>query len=429
MLDFFLTIISFFSQTTSPVSNVAKHFPRKQEIHQSAPKFRAVPRKAVGISLSETSEKTFKTAPECNPKNLDNLCATNKNQTKITDPVSPILKFSRGSLPTPAKVKGIYLTGYSFAGRERRKKLVELVENSELNTLVIDFQDPDGNLMFPVQNKTLQKIPLSKFALSRAKSREILNNLQNKKIYTIARITTFQDEGAVEAFPDLVLQNKWGRPWKNYKNLSWLDMTNPEAWEIPLKKAIEAARMGFDEVQFDYVRFPTDGRLSQIEYAHLDQRKKYEVLSDFFKFIHENQRKIGVPISIDLFGITYENYSEKQISRDFAIGQRVIDAVKYFDYLSPMIYPSHYASGYAGYKNPAKFPYQVVDKALREGHKTIKRYTDKPISKSRPWLQAFNLGAVYDYEKIRAQIRAADDNGTSGWILWNARNVYGQAVK
>jgi len=193
------------------------------------------------------------------------------------------------------------------------------------------------------------------------------------------------------------------------------------------QKALEAAKIGFDEIQFDYIRFPTDGNLKLIAYANLADRKKYEVLTEFFQFLASKKAKIGLPISVDLFGVTYDWYNN--IERDLAIGQRVIDAVKYFDYLSPMIYPSHYASGYAGYKNPAKFPYQVVNKALRGGHRMIQKYTDEKITKSRPWLQAFNIGAVYDYNKIRAEIQAVDDNNASGWLLWNARNVYGAGLK
>ncbi len=366
---------------------------------------------------------------ECRSEFSNNYSDINKKQSKITDPAVLQLKFSRNSLPTPSKVKGIYLTGYSLSDKKKRTALFKLIKDTELNTVVIDFQDPDGNLMFPVRNRILQKIPLSEIALTREKFREILRDLQKNKIYTIARITTFQDEGAVRAFPELTLQSKWGGIWKNYKNLGWLDMTNAKAWEIPFKKAIEAAQIGFDEVQFDYIRFPTDGNLKWISYANLNNRKKYEVLSDFFKFLKDNQKDIGVPISADLFGITYEWYSSANFSRDLAIGQRLIDAVKYFDYLSPMIYPSHYASGYAGYKNPANFPYQVVNKALRNGHKMIKTHTKQSVSKSRPWLQAFNLGAVYDYHKIRAEIKAVNDNQASGWLLWNARNVYDQAFK
>jgi len=352
-----------------------------------------------------------------------------KKSSQIEDwhPVARIDQNFRKALPTPEIVKGIYMTGYSLASKKRRTELFNLIKKTELNAVVIDFQDPDGYLMFPVEDKELQKIKLAEISFSREKFREILADLQKEGIYTIARLTTFQDEGSVRAFPDLALKNKWKNQWKNYSGLGWLDMTNEAAWEIPVKKALEAAEIGFDEIQFDYIRFPSDGRLSLISYENLGNRKKYEIMTEFFEFLHDKKSEIGLPISADLFGVTYSRYADSD--RDLAIGQRLVDAVKYFDYLSPMIYPSHYSTGHIGYSNPANFPYQVVNRAMEDGHDLIEKYTEEPVSKSRPWLQAFNIGAVYDSQKIKAQIRAVDENGGSGWILWNARNVYGVGLK
>ena len=350
---------------------------------------------------------------------------------KTIPPQVPIMKLDgdklKGipALPTPEKVKGIYMTGYSLNSKKRRNELFNLIKETELNTVVVDIQDPDGNFMFPVQDEKLKNIELSKISFSREEFRGILDDLQKAEIYTIARITTFQDEGVVKAFPDLTLKYKSGKIWKNYKGFGWLDMTNQEAWEIPLKKAQESAKIGFDEIQFDYIRFPSDGIISQISYKDLGKKRKYQVMEEFFAFLNKNKSKIGVPISIDLFGANYAKYSNT--GYDLSIGQRVIGAVKYFDYLSPMIYPSHYPSGHMGYKNPANFPYAVVHKSMYDGNKMIEDHTSESIKKSRPWLQAFNLGAKYDYQKIRDQIRAVDQNNASGWLLWSARNVYGQA--
>ncbi len=412
MLSFFFNFLFLITQkielTQNPVLNEA-------EFHNSAPLRKIkIPRnfkkKITFSSSKQICQSRFFTKSDQKTSQIDNLDF-------------PLNKYFRQTLSTPTQVKGIYLTGYTFSNKKKRTDLINLIKNTELNTIVIDFQDSDGGLMFPVQDPELQKIPLSTVYLSRKKFREILNKIHKEGIYTIVRITTFQDSGAVKAFPDLVLKNKRGDDWKNYKNLSWLDMTNKKSWEIPAKKALEAVKMGFDEVQFDYVRFPTDGNLKSISYYELGDKKKYEVLIDFFSFLQKQKKKLGVPISVDLFGITYANYSN--ISRDLMIGQRLIDAVKYFDYVSPMLYPSHYVSGYLGYKNPANFPYQVISKALYDGHNMIRRHTKQPITKTRPWLQSFNLGAIYDYGKIRAEIRAVEESGSSGWILWNARNVYG----
>lgn len=399
-----------------------------------------------GYSMTSHEERVIdginalniKTQHESSKKNSEKEEIAIKEKTeeifleKIEE-LAPVIEIKKKSLPnsqnsplpTPTKVKGIYMTGYTFHSERRRNELFKLIKKTELNTVVVDIQDPHGNLMFPVEDETVKKIKTSNISISREKFRGILAELQKAGIYTIARVTTFQDEGAVRVFPELNLKNKAGYNWKNYKGIGWLDMTNKESWEIPLKKAQESAKIGFDEVQFDYIRFPSDGRISQIHYSNLGEKKKYEVLEEFFSFLHKNKSSIGVPISADLFGVTYANYTN--IKRNLAIGQRLIGAVEYFDYLSPMIYPSHYANGHMGYKNPANFPYQVVNKAMVDGHNMIKKHTDEPVSKTRPWLQAFNLGAKYNYQNIRAEIKAVDQNNASGWLLWSARNVYGQA--
>ncbi|MDO8669654.1 MAG: putative glycoside hydrolase [Candidatus Buchananbacteria bacterium] len=326
------------------------------------------------------------------------------------------------ALATPDKVKGIYLTGYTFSNNKRRTELVNLIEATELNSLVVDFKDPAGKLMVEPFSEKLKNWPLSPVALDHQDYQDILGSLQAKNIYTIARITAFQDPAAVKAFPDLALKNKAGGVWADYKGVTWLDMTNPGVWQLVAEETKEAALIGFDEVQFDYIRFPSDGNIKQIEYFDFKNgQKKHEIIAEFFKYLKADLKELAIPLSIDLFGLTYQRRNDPDY--DLNIGQRLIDAAPYFDFISPMVYPSHYPKGFLSYSNPASHPYEVVRKAMSEGNFILESATSS-IAQTRPWLQDFDLGADYNAPMIRAQIKAADENKTAGWLLWNARNVY-----
>lgn len=325
-------------------------------------------------------------------------------------------------LPTPEIVKGVYLTGYSFVNSKTLNSLIELTEETEINSFVIDIKDSYGKLMFTPDSEKLQDTPISKMAMSNEEHLKLLTELQDKKIYTIARVTTFQDPTAAKTFPDLALKNTWDTTWENWQGLTWLDMTNVGAWEIPVLHAKEAIELGYDEIQFDYIRFPSDGNTRQIKYSNFpEDKRKYEVLKEFYKYAHENLDKYNIPLSIDLFGLTYELRQDEHY--DLNIGQRVVDAAPYFDYISPMVYPSHYPTGYLGLENPAAHPYSIVSQAMLAG-KTILEKASSTNIQSRPWLQDFDIGANYTADLIRAQIKATEESGASGWLLWNPLNRY-----
>jgi hypothetical protein len=332
----------------------------------------------------------------------------------ITKPINQPLK-------TPEKVKGIYMTGYVFARQDLRNKLIKLVDDTELNALVIDFKDPNGKLMFEPQNDLLKTWPLSQSALSYEAYQKILQELQDKNIYTIARITTFQDSTGANTFRDSALKNKNGGLWLDYRGVSWLDMTNSKSWDLVVTQTKEAVLIGFDEIQFDYIRFPSDGNIKNIAYANFpSDKKKYQILDEFYTYLKANLTELNIPLSIDLFGLTY--WQRQDQNYDLGIGQRLVDAGKYFDYISPMVYPSHYYSGILGFANPAAHPYEIVSKAMKDGN--IMLANSSSTAGSRPWLQDFNMGAIYNSEMIKKQIKACNDNNCSGWLLWNAGNKY-----
>ncbi len=305
-------------------------------------------------------------------------------------------------VPLPEEVRGIYWTA-STARTGRAEELIEYMREMELNAVVIDLKMDNGEVVLP--------------------SVELLSHLRETVIYRIARIAVMRDSAFAEANPSVALHTGSGSLWRDKTGAAWLDPSATVVWDEAIRLGREAYALGFDEVQFDYVRFASDGALSAIVYPlYQSTEKKTDVMARFFQTVGSAMHADGIPVSFDLFGMTFE------ISEDFGIGQRLVDVYPYADFISPMVYPSHYAKNFQGYANPALYPYEVVSHSLTRGTDIIESNFGLPESditpKWRPWLQDFDIGATYSADMVEAQIRAVRDAGASGWILWNARNVY-----
>lgn len=320
----------------------------------------------------------------------------------------------------PEEVRAIYWTG-TTAGGERGDVLLAYMQETGLNAVVIDTKMDNGQLAFLPNTTELVPYAMSRPAIQDLE--RLLTTLQEAGIYRIARIPVMRDSTYATLHPEQAMARSGGGLWRDATGAAWLDPASPLVAEYALALAREAYARGFDEVQFDYVRFASDGALSQIRYPVYDTtQSKAEVMTTFFETVGGSLQEEGIPVSFDLFGMTYET------SEDFNIGQRLVDVYPHADFISPMVYPSHYADGFQGFSNPADHPYEVVKHSLDRGAGFIEAAYGIPGSearwKTRPWLQDFDIGAVYTATLIEAQIRAAREAGASGWILWNARNVY-----
>ena len=250
--------------------------------------------------------------------------------------------------------------------------------------------------------------------------------LSQKSVYKIARVAVMRDAAFAEAHPELALKTAGGNVWRDNTGSVWMDPASSEVAEYAIEVGKAAAAHGFDEVQFDYIRFPSDGEVRSIVYPLFNetQTTKVEAMQNFFARVGSAMREAGISVSFDVFGMTFWSRD------DFNIGQRLEDAIVYADFVSPMVYPSHYPNGFEGFANPAEFPYEIVKRSLDEGAKIVGNGELDELKelevrkKFRPWLQDFDIGAVYGADKIEAQIKAVRDAGASGWMLWNARNVY-----
>lgn len=334
---------------------------------------------------------------------------------------TPVEVFKPSYVATPDAVKGIYMTSWIASSAGLRNNLVKIIDETEINSVVIDIKDYTGKIVFPIVDNP----ELKAFGSEEVRIRDLQNfveELHKKGVYVIARIAVFQDEYFVKYRPDLAVKNLAGTAvWKDRKGISWIDAGSREYWDYIVLLSKEVRKIGFDEINFDYIRFPSDGNMKDISFPFSSTTPKHLVMKDFFAYLEKELEGTGLTTSADLFGMV------TTATDDMGIGQLLEDALPHFDYIMPMVYPSHYPATFQGYKNPADYPYEVVKFAMQGAVDRAEAYastTGQTVAEMRPWLQDFNLGATYDAAKIRAQIKATYDVGLDSWILWSPSNKY-----
>lgn len=321
----------------------------------------------------------------------------------------------------PEEVRGIYLTSLT-ADSARTDELLDYSLKSGLNAWVIDVKLDNGELAFAPRDPELKKYASAEMGIRDLDG--FLEKLKTKGIYRIARIFVMRDGAFGKLHPNVSLQSVKGGIWRDKTGTPWLDPAAPEVADYSIKVAKEVYARGFDEIQFDYVRYPTDGNVSEIVYPVYDEKTpKAKIMKIFFDRVNSELKKSGIPVSYDLYGMTFLR------TDDFGIGQRLASVYTDSIAVSPMVYPSHYPDGFQGFANPAEHPYEIVKISLDKGLEILKIDfpqvdANEAHRKFRPWIQDFDIGAEYDAKKIQAQIKAARDAHSGGWLLWNARNVY-----
>jgi hypothetical protein len=318
---------------------------------------------------------------------------------------------------TPFQVRAIYLTHLTAADDKRFAELLALIKRTELNAMVIDVKGESGHIFYD------SKVPLAREigAVDPAYDvRKRLQQLREANVYAIARQVIMEDTLLAKARPELAIRHKaTGQGWRDINGIGWLNAYRPEVWDYNVAIAKEIAELGFDEVQFDYVRFPSDGALNQTDYGRPNNEEgRIEAIASLLMRARTALAPTGVYLAADLFGLTLV------AEDDMGIGQKVIAVADALDYICPMVYPSHYFPGEFGFKNPAAKPYEVVNLSLQSGNPRLERGR----AQFRPWLQDFDYGLPYTVDMVRVQIRASEENKTSGWMIWNAANKYQEAA-
>ena len=323
----------------------------------------------------------------------------------------------------PHPVRAAYLTYYGVADRGIRQRVLDLVSRTELNAVVIDVKGDRG--MIPYRTSVQAAIDAGAQGPVIIKDfEEQLASWKAQGVYTIARIVAFKDNLRATTRPDLaVIDTRTGKPWTDRESLAWVDPFREENWDYLIAIAKEAVAKGFDEVQFDYVRFPTDGKLSAARYSQPNNATTR--LPTIAAFLAKARRELGPTgafLGADVFGYTAFN------ANDTDIGQRIEELSAHLDYMCPMVYPSGYHLGIPGYRNPVQHPYEVVKESVR----LTRQRSQNSAMQVRPWLQDFKDYAfdkrIFGPGEVTAQIRAANDAGSSGWMLWNPRNDYTAAA-
>src|SRR6266540_487909 len=322
----------------------------------------------------------------------------------------------------PKPLRAVYVNAWAFGGR-RFDELVKLADTTEVNAFVIDVKDDTGYLTYRSSVPTAAEIGANDQRRTRDAERR-LRLLNEHGIYPIARIVVAKDPLLAARKPAWSVKHVNGGLWRDRLDFAWVDAFNDSVWVYASQLAAEAVRLGFAEVQYDYVRFPDEpeSRLATALFPgrHPGETKRQGVTRNL-RLLRDRTRPLGVPFTIDVFGLT------TSAPTDMGIGQMWEDLVTTADVVLPMVYPSHYFGGYYRIKHPNSEPYQVIRRAMQDA---LRR--SQPLGKTaeiRPYLQAFTLGQPrYTPAHVREQIRAVEELGISSWVLWNPRSDYEAAI-
>ncbi len=307
----------------------------------------------------------------------------------------------------PFLVRGLRVYSNIAADPYQFELLLDLAEGTAINALVMDTKEEGGAVMYDSQ------VPEAIEVGAVVNGYDVHARLAEAKargLYVITRVVTFQDAFRAPNRPEHAITNSdTGEVWTNWKGLGWMDPTDPGAWEYPIELAVEACEIGFDEVQFDYVRFPSDGDVSVTSFdKEVDEEVRVESIAGFLAAARDALHPLGCAVSADIFGIVMS------VGNDQGLGQRPQELSYSVDALSPMIYPSHYSNGWLNLDNPNDHPGIVLGQALEAGMPKL-----EGGALMRPWIQAF----YYDQPLMEEQYDVADEHGI-GYLLWNALSAY-----
>ena len=343
----------------------------------------------------------------------------------------PRMKNNSFQFTYPDAVRGIYVNANSIGGN-KWNQLIDLIKTTDLNAMVIDYKEDHGNLTFmPEESSSYRKIGSNSIKNMTA----LLGQLEKEKIYPIARIVVFKDSVLAKEKPEWSFV-EGEKVWTNGRGEAFVNPFEEKVWDYNVNLAIEAAKMGFQEIQFDYVRFPEgfENKGDKLTYTKGDYenlnksegQKRVEAVTDFVQYAKEKLEPYNVKVSVDIFGYT------ATLEEAPGIGQNFSKISNHVDVISSMIYPSHWTA-YFGIEKPDLHPYELVSEYTKMEKKKLNELKNPPIS--RPWLQDFTaawLGKdnyqVYGKEEVQKQIEALNDQGVNEFLLWNAGNNYTKNV-
>jgi hypothetical protein len=326
----------------------------------------------------------------------------------VLEPVTSALPASPFRTPLPEEIRGVHITAPLMTLEGKYDRYLAL-KRYGLNTVEVDVKDEDGNVAF------VQGVPaIARDGAARPYYDPVKVAAKAKKagVYLIGRIVTFEDPITAVAHPELAIRRSDGSVWKTSGGLGWLNPYNRKVWKYDVDIAVAAAKAGFDEIQFDYVRFPSDGDVNAMVFPGAHPQPKNRTIPAFFRYATKRLHPLGVRVSADVFGLA--------ATHELGIGQHPRAIAPIVDALYPMTYPSHYNSGEFNLPDPNAVPGRTVAYSLRD----FRSQTGTSRAVLVPWLQDFSLGRTYATQDVVAQIAAARAANTGGFMLWNAAGVY-----
>lgn len=341
---------------------------------------------------------------------IDGVVTASTSAFDINTPVKHI--------KTPSTVKAIYMTNCVASGTDLRNRLVKIIENRDFNAVVIDVKDYTGYMSvdfgkgYPTGNKTCIVKDM----------RQFLNELGNKNIYRIARVTVMQDPYYAETHPDQAVKRKDnGGVWKDKKGLAFVDPSSQDFWKYIRDIGYDSYAAGFDEVNFDYVRYPTDGSISNMAFKLSASTTKRMMMKNFFAYLGKSMRDKNIPSSVDIFGMT------TTAKDDLGIGQYLEDVLPHFDYVAPMVYPSHYPKNFNNWKDPNMVTGPLTEFVMGTAVKRAEAIGLSP-NKLRTWVQDFDYGKDYTAADVRAIIKGSEKVGVKSYMVWDPGNKYTESA-
>ena len=323
----------------------------------------------------------------------------------------------------PVKVKGIYLSAH-VAGNE--EKMQQAFDETEINAVVIDVKDDNGRITFQMDQPLAEETGAVEAFIPDIQG--LMDTLKEHNIYTIARVVSFRDPYLAEKKPELALKLADGSLYRDKKSMAWVNPYKQEMWDYLVDVGIQAHQVGFDEIQFDYIRFSTEKGIGDVVYDEADVRgrDKKTVITEFVQYASEKLKDEGAFVAADVFGAVMGGGIDSD-----TVGQSYGDMANQLDYICPMIYPSHYGDGNFGIEHPDTQPYDTILAALQLSREDLSGYETEGQDQAavRPWLQDFTASYLKNYikygnDEIRAQIQAVYDAGYEEWLLWSAACNY-----
>ncbi len=311
----------------------------------------------------------------------------------------------------PDEIRGVHVT---MALASLPGKLDEYLAMPGLNTIELDVKDENGRVGFVPSS-----VPLARRTGAAGryfKAKQVARQAHAHGIYLIGRVVTFEDPVLSEKRPELSIHTSDGSIWRNNAGLGWTNPYDRKVWRYNVDVAVAAAKAGFDEIQFDYVRFPSDGDLSLIRYPGKHAQAMRWTVPAFVQYAAKRLHPLGARVSVDVFGLA--------ATRDLGIGQLPRRVSRYVDAVYPMVYPSHYNPGEFGIDDPNAVPGETVTRSLID----FQRALEGRKARLTPWLQDFSLGRTYTIDDVRSQVAAARAVHTGGFLLWNAEGLYNAPV-